>query len=147
MNRSLMIMSMMGVIAMVMMTAFGSFFVGKVGGAENVAVLKRDVVGIFGSQMVDPDALAAVVRKDGETFGVELRYAIDPEIAKREKALEYHLRRVSEFVLSREATKGTAEFVVIELVLPDGRVRAERFVRRTSAPTPAVDVKTPVGPG
>ena len=131
MNRSLMIIAVMGVIGMVLLSVFGSFLVGKVGGVENVSSLKKDVAGVFGTLMADPEKLEVTVRKEGQDFGVILRYAPHPGIADRETALDHQTRRIAEFVMSRDGFR-KHRFVIVELTLPNGRTRTSRYDRRPS---------------
>lgn len=133
MNRSLMIMAIIGVLGMVMLSVFGSFLVGKVGSAESLTDLRKDIAGIFGSLMADPERLDVTVRREGRDFGVFVRYPPHEGIADRDQALEYQSRRIAEFVMSRKAFRRHA-FVVVELEMPKGRIRATRFER---APAPA----------
>jgi hypothetical protein len=118
MNRSVLTIFIMGILAMVMLTMFGSFFVGKVGGAEGVHSLKEDLQQIYGSAMADKEALRVVVVMENEEPGLLIEYSPNPKLANNESALRYHTQRVMRFVLGRKFWRKRARFVTIRVTRP-----------------------------
>lgn len=133
MNRSLMIIFVMGLIATVMLSIFGSFFVGKVGGAEHVTSLRAQLKGVFGVNMKDPEALQVKVKKVEDESGILVEYAPSDRISKDERRLKFHMQRVSGFVLGSRRLRKHAQFVVLRLHLPNGKTVEERYDRSPDA--------------
>jgi hypothetical protein len=133
MNRSLMIIFVMGLIATVMLSIFGSFFVGKVGGAEHITSLKAQLRDIYGVNMKDPKALTVKVTKVGEESGILVEYEPVDRLTKNDRKLEFHMQRVSGFVLGSRRLRKHTHFVVLRLHLPNGQTREERYDRHTES--------------
>jgi len=138
MNRSLTAIAVIGLLGTVSLMMFGSFFVGKVGGAERVADLRRDLAEVFGPTMKDPEALVVRVEsREGET-GLLIAYSPNDALAnpKAKGSLDYQVRRLKNYVLRRDYWRKRAAFVHLRLELPGGKVRDEHFVpaKRADAP-------------
>jgi len=133
-SRSLMIIGVMGIVSMVALTMSGSFFVGKLGGADSVLGLRKDISQIFANQMDDPKALKIKVRLLDKKPGLVLEYAPDAELADDDRALSFHMKRVADYILGQRAWRSRAAFVTLRLSLPNGKTVEKRYVR---APDPA----------
>lgn len=127
MNRSLLTIFLMGVISMVMLSMFGSFFIGKVGGAENVVGLKNDLKQVFGAAMKDPEALKLKVVLDNEESGLLVSYEINPATAAKANSFRFHRLRVINLIYGRSFWKRRAKFVTLRIRLPGGKVHEETF--------------------
>jgi signal transduction histidine kinase len=128
MNRSLMIIMVMGVLAMVLMAGMGSFFVGKVGGAENVHPLKKELAGVFSFHMKDPRALKVRVKKDEDGEGVLVSYEVNPDFDRDERSRNRQIKRLASHILVQPEWSRLS-YVEVALTLPDGRIREARFER------------------
>jgi hypothetical protein len=129
MNKSLTAIAVIGLLGMLSLTMFGSFFVGKVGGAERVAGLRRDLAEVFGPTMRDPKSLAVKIEtREGKT-GLHISYAPNDALSKAraKKSLDYQVRRLKDYVLRRKYWRKRAAFVHIRLELPGGKIVEEHF--------------------
>ncbi len=130
MHRSIMIMLAMGLIGMLLLTMFASFFIGQVGGAENVASLRKELVSVFGSRMAEPEKTlrVSVVRDAGET-GLRISFSPNSALAKNRKALTYHLRRMATYVLAVDYWRKRVAFLDLDLRVPGKEDERHRFRR------------------
>jgi hypothetical protein len=124
-NKSLLTIFFMGIICMVVLTMFGSFFVGKVGGVENVLALRADLKQVFGSAMEDPEDLKIKVVMENDETGLLVTYAIKAATAEKKRAFEFHRRRLVNMIYGRAFWRRKAKFILLKIRLPNGRVHEE----------------------
>jgi len=127
---------MMGIISMVILCMFGSFFIGKVGGAENVMELKKDLQQVFGPAMKDPEALRVRVVREHEETGLSISYPISPATASKDNAFRFHRQRVVNLIFGRSFWKRKARFINLKITLPDRRVHRETYRNPVAKPRP-----------
>lgn len=127
MNRPLITTFMIGVIGMVMMTMFGSFFVGKVGGAEKVVGLENDLREVFHPAMADREALDVRIMMDGKISGLLLSYPVKADLAKKTSAFKHHRQRVVNLIYGRSFWRRKAKFVKLRIALPGGGIHEETY--------------------
>jgi hypothetical protein len=130
------IIAVIGMLGLVMLSISGSFYAGKVGGAEKVGELREEISVIYGSHMVDPEDLEVKVEVYEEKTGLRIAYALKPMLAKNEPLLRKHIRRLTDHVLGNRYWAKRAEFVHLAIKLPSGRVQDERRFREP-LPEPA----------
>jgi hypothetical protein len=128
-----MVMLVMGVLAMVFMAALGSFFVGKVGNAEQADPLRRELVAIYGLQMADRNQLKVRVLKGADGTGLEVAFAPSEGLIRDRERRDRTIRRLANHILGREEWKGLA-FVEVHLALAGGEVHESRFERTATPP-------------
>jgi len=134
-KHSLTIMMVIGMLGLVMMSVGGSFYAGKVGGAEKVNELRDEISAIYGSFMVDPAALEVKVELHEESPGLRISYAVKPVLAASKPRLLAHVRRLRDHVLGNTYWRKRAKFVHLALDLGGGKTLDERHVReKLSAP-------------
>ncbi|MEN8150282.1 MAG: hypothetical protein ABFS86_10690 [Planctomycetota bacterium] len=120
MNRPLTTIFLMGVIGTVMLTMFGSFFVGKVGGAEKAVGLASDLREVFHPALADREALKLKVVMEGEVTGLLVSYPVAPALAKKPDAFKFHRQRVVNLIYGRSYWRDRAKFVTLRIALPGG---------------------------
>ncbi|MCU0726339.1 MAG: hypothetical protein MUE73_11195 [Planctomycetes bacterium] len=130
MNRSLLTLSLIGVLGMAAIAAMGSLFVSKVGGADTVGGLRDEVSRVFGVRMETTTSLAITVVRKEDRNGLQVSFRPAAQIAARPSDLARYLDRMAAFLFERQSRRGTAEFVDYVLVLPDGKP----FTRRIDRP-------------
>ncbi len=133
MRKSLMAMMMMGIVGMVLMAGMGSYFVGKVGNAEMVSPLRKELGAIYGHQMKDPETLKVRVKKDEGGQGIVVSFTPKDSLLRDQQRRDRQIRRLANHVLGQPDWR-RINFVEVHLVLPEGRVIESRFER---APVPA----------
>jgi hypothetical protein len=132
MRRSLTIIMAMGLIGLVMIAAMGSFFVGKVGGAEHVADLRSELAQVYGFQMENPDDLRVTVKtRDGES-GLLVAFRPSAALLRKPRLLESQTDRLGQYILSLDQWRKRISFVLFELEMPNGKVRERRIERKTA---------------
>ena len=127
-KRSLTTIMLMGIIATVLVAFAGSVFVSKVGGAENVKGLEKDLREVFGRQMEDPEALSVKIRSWQESTGLEVTYRPAVRLSLDEPSLRRHMDRVAIHILAREEWKTQAGFVLLRLELDKRRPLEKRYL-------------------
>ena len=128
MNRSLMIILVMGLVAMVCIAGMGSFFIGKVGGVENLQPLRQELRAVFGHQMKNRDDLKVRVVKDEDGEGVVVSFEPTPALEKSVKRQSRQIRRLANHILGQPEWKRLS-FVEVHLSLSAGKIRESRFDR------------------
>jgi hypothetical protein len=129
-------MMVIGMLGLVMMSMGGSFYAGKVGGAEKVNVLRDEISAIYGSFMVDTAALEVKVEIHEEQTGLRIAYAVKPVLADSKPRLLAHVRRLRDHVLGNAYWRKRADFVHLVLDLGAGKTLDERYVReKLSSPS------------
>ncbi len=128
MNRSLLIITVLGLLAMVCLAGMGSFFIGKVGGLENLSPLRQELRAVFGHQMKNPDDLKIRVARDGDVEGVVVSFVPSATLGKSRERRERQVRRLANHILGQPEWKRLG-FVEVHLSLPAGRVLESRFAR------------------
>jgi hypothetical protein len=129
MKRPLTIIFFIGVMGMLMLAGMGSFFVGKVGGAEAVEEIRAEIAAIYGSRMASPKALAVDVVRTDERNGVRISFPLAEGTARRSAEVDRLVGVMADLVFSRPAVGRTVTFVEFRLRTPDG-LWIERRVER-----------------
>ncbi len=129
MKRPLTIIFLIGVMGMLMLAGMGSFFVGKVGGAEAVDEIRAEIAAIYGSRMASPKALAVEVVRDGERNGVRISFPLAEGTARRPAEVDRLVGVMADLVWSRPAVGQTVSFVEFRLRGPDGAILERRVER------------------
>jgi hypothetical protein len=120
-------MFMIALLGLLMITMSGSFFMGKVGGAESASGLARDLREVFGARITAPDTLTIRVVTDVEgAKGLVIAFTPSPEVVGK-KALDFMLQRMVDFVRSQEHWRKTAKFIQFDLVLPGDKSDTRRY--------------------
>jgi len=123
-----MIILVMGLVAMVVIAGMGSFFIGKVGGAENLNPLRQELKAVFGHQMKNSDELKVRVIKDDDGQGVVVGFTPVPSLARSPELRDRQIRRLASHVLGQPEWKRVS-FVEVHLFLPEGKIQESRFDR------------------
>lgn len=110
-----MIITVMGLIALVMMAAMGSFFVGKVGGAENVSVLRGELTELY-AFCLDPgrEFTVHVKMRDGRA-GILVSFEPGESLADDREKLERQLRKIAGYIFGQPSWESRVEFVTFKL--------------------------------
>ena len=128
MNRSMMIITVMGLVAMVCIAGMGSFFIGKVGGAENLSPLRQELMAVFGHQMKNRDEMKVRVVKDEDGEGVVVSFAPSPSLEKSAERRDRQIRRLASHILGQPEWQRLG-FVEVHLSMPAGKIHESRFDR------------------
>ena len=127
MRRSLTIIMVMGIIALVMVAFAGSFFVGKVGGAEHVRGLRGEILEVYGLSIADHDQLSVKVRLIEEESGLEVIYSPVARLARDEKSCLRQMDRIANFIYGKKRWRKTAAFVLLRLKVSEGKHLEKRY--------------------
>ena len=128
MNRSLMIILAIGLLAMVFVAGMGSYFIGKVGGLENLGPLRQELKAVFGHQMKNREELKVRLAKDEDGEGVVIAFVPTPSLEKDQRRRDRQIRRMANHVLGQPEWKRLS-FVEVHLVLTTGGNHESRFDR------------------
>jgi len=128
MRKSMMVMMMMGIMGMVLMAGMGSFFVGKMGNAENASPLRKELLAIYGHQMKNPETLRVSVLKDEGGAGVIVSFTPKDSLSRDKQRRDRQIRRLANHVLGQPDWEKLS-FVEVHLLLPEGQTQESRFDR------------------
>ena len=135
MNRSLMIILVMGLLAMVFMAGMGSYFVGKLGGAENIDPLRGELMRVYGHQMKNRDDLKILPVKEEVEEGLAIIFEPSAGLVRDAGRRDRQLNRMAHYVMGQPEWKRLS-FVDVRLQLSEGVVHESRVTRSVEASRP-----------
>jgi hypothetical protein len=127
MRRSLTIIMVMGMIAAVLLAFAGSFFVGKVGGAEHVQALRQEILEVYGAAVASPESLSVKVRRTEKETGLEVVFPPVPRLARDERSCRSQMDRIAMFIYGKKRWRRTADFILMRLDLGHGKSVEKRY--------------------
>jgi hypothetical protein len=132
MTRSLMIILVMGLLTMVFLAGMGSYFVGKVGGLENVGPLRGEMKRVYGHQMKNRDALKILLVKEEAEEGLAISFEPSAALVRDPGRRDRQLKRMANYVMGQPEWMRLS-FVELRLLLSEGVVHESRITRSVEA--------------